>query len=370
MTVTLDRPPTLTAVGTKDLLTTLTEAKIAVAKRPVVAILTGVRLASTGNDITVRTFDYETSYTSTVPTIGHSFDVVVNHAQLLDVVKGHDKAGITMLEVTEHALVVTQGRSVSKLVLMDSGDYPELPAPAEALFTTTGPVLADLAKRITIAAGRDDTLPVLTTVLLELDATTLTAFATDRYRLAMFTTTEVTADRGEHVALVPAVSLKAIATIVAKESTVGVAFGQWITVTSGARVITVRTSDAMFPRVRAIMPTDAEVVAEVNRKELINAVKRVAKAAERNTPVRLTFTANVLTLATGYGDASATEALDYAGRDEEITLAFHPFYLLDGLTVQTGEQVTFAIVSPTKPAIIATPGDASYSYLLMPVRLS
>ena len=109
---------------------------------------------------------------------------------------------------------------------------------------------------------------------------------------------------------------------------------------------------------------------------LVEAVRRVSLVAERNTPVRLAFTDGQVTLDAGTGeDAQASEALEAALVGDDITVAFNPHYLSEGLGAFPSKYVRFSFTTPPKPAVISAQeeltGDdqENYRYLLMPVRL-
>jgi DNA polymerase-3 subunit beta len=105
----------------------------------------------------------------------------------------------------------------------------------------------------------------------------------------------------------------------------------------------------------------------------------VSLVAERNTPVRLSFADGVLTVeAGGTDDARASESMDAEFEGEELTIAFNPQFLLDGLSAIGTETAVFSFTAPTKPAVLtgqpsddaAISSSSSYSYVLMPVRVS
>ncbi len=110
---------------------------------------------------------------------------------------------------------------------------------------------------------------------------------------------------------------------------------------------------------------------------LVEAVKRVALVAERNTPVRLRFSPGAVVIEAGQGDdAQASEQLDALLDGDELEIAFNPQYLLDGLGALHQQWARFAFTQPTKPALLTGQGepdaapDDSFQYVLMPVRLA
>ena len=53
---------------------------------------------------------------------------------------------------------------------------------------------------------------------------------------------------------------------------------------------------------------------------------------------------------------------------EDLTVAFNPQYLADGLTPATGEIVRLDVRDGLKPGVVHGEGD-EFTYLVMPVRL-
>ncbi len=115
----------------------------------------------------------------------------------------------------------------------------------------------------------------------------------------------------------------------------------------------------------------------VSTGALIEAARRVALVAERNTPIRLAFSDGQVVLDAGQGDdAQASEALEASLTGEDITVAFNPQYLLDGLGALSTEYVRLAFTHPNKPVeftgqtSLDADDDRSYRYLLVPIRFA
>ena len=102
--------------------------------------------------------------------------------------------------------------------------------------------------------------------------------------------------------------------------------------------------DGEYPKVRACSPRRPPTYAVVATTALTEAVKRVSLVAERNTPVRLSFTDGVITLEAGQGeDAQASEAVEAGLVGDDLAVAFNPQFLLDGLA---------ALGAPVRPALV------------------
>ncbi|WP_287928834.1 DNA polymerase III subunit beta, partial [Arthrobacter sp.] len=145
---------------------------------------------------------------------------------------------------------------------------------------------------------------------------------------------------------------------------------------SGGRRTTSLLVDGDYPKIRSLFPENTPIHATVETTALAEAVRRVSLVAERNTPVRLIFTDGQLTLDAGTGeDAQASENLEAALSGDDITVAFNPHYLSEGLNAFDSKYVRFSFTSAPKPAMLTAQDDLDgensddYRYLVMPVRL-
>jgi DNA polymerase-3 subunit beta len=351
--------------------------------RPSVPVLAGVLLRVSDNRLQVSGFDYEVSSQVTVEVQADADGAALVSGRLLaEITKSLRALPIDVAAVGSH-VELTCGSARFTLPTMPVEDYPTLPDMPATAGTVDAAAFASAVGQVAIAAGRDDTLPVLTGVRLELSGTTLTMLATDRYRLAI-RDLEWRPDDPESslAALVPARTLNDTAktlgplggTVTVALSRGGIGEGM-IGFAAGTRRTTSRLLDGEFPKVRALLPDTHNAQARVPVSALNEVVKRVALVAERATPVRLSFGDDGLVVeAGGTEDARASEAMDCEYTGEPMTIAFNHQYLLDGLAALDGPVAVLSFTDPKKPAIIAPAGEdgqvsSSYRYLIMPVRI-
>ena len=132
-----------------------------------------------------------------------------------------------------------------------------------------------------------------------------------------------------------------------------------------------RLIEGDFPNYRQLIPSEYPNELTVSREALGEAVKRVKLMAREGTPVRLSMSANGLELVAVTQDVGqASEAVDAAYSGEDLTVAFNPDYLLEGIDIATGDEVTLSTLDALKPAVLRSSDSASFLYLLMPVRVS
>ena len=363
--------------------------------RPTVPVLAGVLITGSDEGLTIAGFDYDVSSEVVIPAEIASPGTVLVSGRLLSDITRALPAKPVEVSVDGNRILLTCGSAKFSLPAMPVEDYPALPTlPAE-----TGVVAADLfteaVGQVAVAAGRDDTLPMLTGIRVEIAGDKVVLAATDRFRLAVRELTWATTSPGVDAAvLVPARTLAEAAKAVTPGSDVHLALGsgaavgeeRLLGIRSAGKRSTTRLLDTEFPKFRQLLPTDHTALATIGVSELTEAIKRVALVADRGAQVRMEFAPGVLHLAAGGADGVglAEEDLEVEFVGEPLTIAFNPTYLTDGLGSLHSDRVTFGFTTASKPAVLrpateeapvsgsAGPFpamDTDYVYLLMPVRL-
>ncbi|MFC7403919.1 DNA polymerase III subunit beta [Georgenia alba] len=355
--------------------------------RPPVPVLAGVRLeAGSEGTLTLSSFDYEISARSeTAAEVEDAGEVLVSGRLLADICKALPAKPVDV-QLDGSKVVLTCGASRFTLLTMPVDDYPALPGMPDVTGTVDADVLAEAVGQVTIAASRDETLPLLTGVRVEIEGEKITLLATDRYRLAMRELTwSPSSPSVSTAALVRARTLSDVAKSMTSAGSVDVALaGDGATGPSalvgfkaGGRRTTSLLVEGDYPPVRRLFPDSTTSYAVVSTQQLIEAARRVSLVAERNTPVRLSFSEGQVVLEAGQGDdAQASEALEASFTGEAITTAFNPFYLLDGLAALTTPFVRMSFTHPSKPAVMTGQDEldgedsTAFRYLLMPIRFA
>ena len=351
--------------------------------RPSVPVLAGVVLRVRDGRLQVSGFDYEVSSQVTVDVQADADGAALVSGRLLaEITKALPAKPVDVAAVGSH-VEITCGSARFTLPTMPVEDYPALPEMPEMAGTIDAAAFAAAVSQVAIAAGRDDTLPMLTGVRIELEGSTLALLATDRYRLAV-RELEWRPDAPDMTlsALVPARTLNDTAktlgplggSVTVALSRGGIGEGM-IGFAGGTRRTTSRLLDGDFPKVRALLPDTYNARAWVSVSALTEVVRRVGLVAERSTPVRLSFSADGLIVeASGSEDAKASEALDCRYDGEPMTIAFNHQYLLDGLNALNSPIAVLSFTDPKKPAVMLPAKDdeeviPGYQYLIMPVRI-
>jgi len=361
--------------------------------RPAVPVLAGVLMTATDDGLTIAGFDYDVSAEVVIPAeIGSSGTVLVSGRLLSEITRALPAKPVDVA-VDGNRVLLTCGSAKFSLPAMPVEDYPTLPALPAETGVLPAELFAEAVAQVAVAAGRDDTLPMLTGIRVEISGSTVVLAATDRFRLAVRQLTWSTDLPGLDAAiLVPARTLAEAAKALTAGTDVHLALGdggaggeeRLLGIHSAGKRSTTRLLDTEFPKFRQLLPSEHTALATVDVIELTEAIKRVALVADRGAQVRMEFSDGGLHLsagADGVGLAEDDLEVEFAG--EPLTIAFNPGYLTDGLGSLHSDRVTFGFTTASKPAVLRPAGgagpaggggpfpaaDTDYVYLLMPVRL-
>ena len=360
----------------------------ALPARPTVPVLAGMRLQA-GDGLTLSSFDYDVSAQATIAVMVEEEGTALVSGRLLAEISRSLPARPVQIMSEGGKAILSCGSATFTLLTMPEDEYPALPEMPQAAGSVGSDAFASAVSQSATAAGRDDTLPALTGVRIEIEGDTLTLVSTDRYRLAVRELRWNPARPGLSAAvLVPARALAETARSLTSGAEVSIALALpgdgspgggaggdgMIGFEGGGRQTTTRLLGGEFPRYQALLPSHVSSTAELSTPLLAEAVKRVALVAERNTAVRLAFTPGQLVLEAGTGEeAQAVEVLEATYDSDELSIAFNPQFLLDGLSAIDSDTVRMSFTEPGRPALItgkpSPDGQPDYRYLLMPIRL-
>jgi DNA polymerase III subunit beta len=355
----------------------------ALPSRPVVPVLAGLLLQAEGDELRLSCFDYEVSARAAVPAdVGEPGSALVPGALLAEIARNLPLADVEVT-TTAGTVTLTCGSAEFALVSLPQAEYPELPAVPDVAGTVDGGLLATAAAQVVPSASRDDTLPMLTGVCLDVDGPVLTLAATDRYRMAVRTARWEAADgQARFSVLVPARTLAEVARTMAPGKPVTICVGRpeqdgahpadgVICFEGAGRRLTARLIGAEFIRYESRFPANFAASAELPAGPFTEAVRRVSLVADRGAAVQLAFRRDVVVIeAQSAGRARAVETVPARLTGDEQMISFNPHYLLDGLTAAalTGhaapiaghplDRIRLQFTGPARPALITwLPGE-------------
>jgi len=335
-------------------------------------VLSGLHLELAGDCLAVTGSDGDLTIRVEAKVGGKKDGSVVLSAQLAsDIVRSLD-AGQVEFSIGDDGATLVAGRSDFNLRTMPTDEYPRFEEPGGDSVDLDPVMVADALDQVVKAASLDDARPILTGVLMAAEEDGLRFVATDSYRLAVRDLPGTEILGRDQTVLVPSRALDAVGRVLGDASSLTIRLGDRdASFTIDDVQIVTRLIEGEFPNYRGLIPDSHPNALVVDRVAFLEAVRRVGIMARDATPVRLTMSADGLELVAitqDVGQGRETMDAEYSGSD--LTVAFNPEYLLDGLEVSPGDEVRLETVDSLKPAVLRSVGNDHFLYLLMPVRVS
>ena len=359
----------------RDILAEALSAASRVVATRLVGASSGILLSLSGNQLTVTGTDLDITVRTTVDVIGIEDGSVVVPARLVvDAVRSLE-AGAVTVNGNDENVEVSLGRAKFSLRTFAVMDFPKLPPVTGSVTTVAALDLIQGINQVVRAAANDDARPLLTGVLFTTENDTLRLIATDSYRLAVRDVPSVLGLGGTHDLLVPARALQELqraAASLAADAEIGVTLTDVeICFVVGSTSIASRLIDGNYPSVLQLIPASYPNQLRIAKDTLLTSLKRAKLLAKDSTSsVRLTMqdkNVEIRTQSHDAGDVEDNVDADYQG--EEMTIAFNPNFLIDGIEAVPGDEVILEMSDAVRPAMVHGVEDVRFRYLLMPVRV-
>ncbi|CAB4584023.1 MAG: DNA polymerase III subunit beta [Actinobacteria bacterium] len=312
------------------------------APKPATAALSGVRIdVSSSGEVTFASYDHDVSTRTTISVDASEEGAVLVSGRMLAEIVTRLPGDTVTLAVVDAKLVVTSGSSKFSMSLMALNEYPNLPEIPEAIGTFDGETFSEAIAQVGVAALRDDGLPAMMNISVEITSAAVSLTATDRYRIASrdIPWTSSSKEEGQQV-LVPARVLMEAGKMfnTSDKVTLSLLSGgerEIIALSVDSKIVTSSLAKGQFPRVRALLDEKGpgEGFAIVLASDLIDATKRVSLVVERDAVLKYTFTSEGALLETQTGEAAtASELVDAHVVGDDVTVWLKPRLVIDGLT--------------------------------------
>jgi DNA polymerase-3 subunit beta len=338
-------------------------------------VLSGVHSELRGDVLTLTGHDLELTIAVAVTggVKGSADGTAVLPSRLVSDVVRSLPAGAVEVEVDGEQARISSGRSEFTLRVFPVDEFPRLAEATAEGVTIKAAELAGALRQVVPAASSDDARPILTGVLLAAEHGGLRLVATDSFRLAVRDLPGQTVlEEGQSV-LVPSRALNDLTKVLGGVEELTVRLGERDAGFEAGDVrLTTMLIEGSFPNYRSLLPSSPPPNRlTVSREALLEGLRRVKLLAREATPVRLVMSAEGLNLVAVAQDVGqAHESLDAKYEGTELTVAFNPEYLLQGVEVLAGDEVLIESVDALKPVLVRSPEHQDFLYLLMPVRVS
>jgi DNA polymerase III subunit beta len=367
------------STSTSELLSQLQTVSRVASTRSAVQALSGVQIAAGGDgngSVELRATDMEVGLRVPLSAqVERTGTVVLPARLLLDVVRTLRSGDVSLeLRPTEQDVEIVGGTARFHIRTLRTEDFPPLPEPGgDQVVAMPAPAFVDTIARVSRSASRDETRPILTGILVSASADELRMVATDSYRLSVKETRLEAPLEGGFEANVPARALEELGRLVrddVEEIRIGVRANQVVFEVGGV-ALSSRLIDGQFPNYRQLLPEAYEHELTVSREELLEVVRRISLMAQKNAPLRLSFSEGEVKVSAqtpDVGEASEPLPIPFAGEPFEI--GFNPDFLTVGLESAGADEVVLKLISPLRPGLVESADASGFLYLIMPIRLN
>ena len=280
-------------------------------------------------------------------------------------------SGIIELKLDDNKLHITTDKYNSTINGITAEDFPVMPAIAEGqTWTIPGKLLKSGLQQVVVAASNDEARPVLTGVYFHSYEGKLYMVTTDSYRLAekelMKTSQEVSL-------LIPATAMQDLLRILSDhEEEVEVTHDdQQVLFRVGGVELVARLIEGKYPDYRKLIPKEFALSATLKRAELVN-IAKVSSLFARESAGSITINleqenqqVSIRSIASQLGENTSSATAEVTG---EGSITLNSRYLVDGLNVMNGEEVSFGFNGKLEPSVLRDPKSPDYLHVIMPLK--
>jgi DNA polymerase-3 subunit beta len=360
----------------EDLVAKLSVVSRAVSTRAATQALSGILVSASGDGVRLAATDLEMGLETMLAAEVEGGGTALLPGRLFAELARSLAEGAVEIELreSEHDVEIRSRGSSFHLRVLPSEDFPKFPAEEGEPLTIPAQALADAVELVARAASRDDMRPVLTGVLVSAEGSEMTMVATDSYRLAVKRTELEKEIGGELQANIPARALRELGRIVSAGGVDSVSVAllrNQAVFKAGEIVLNTRLIEGQFPNFRQLLPESYEHDVRLPRSELLDVTRRVSQLAQRNAPLRLSFSPGELTVGASTPDVGdAEESLPVSFEGEPLEIGFNPDFLREGIESVAGDEVMLRLISPLRPGLLQPVDNEDFRYLVMPIRLN
>jgi DNA polymerase-3 subunit beta len=347
----------------------------AVSTRGQLPILSNYLLDAKKGKLTISATDLEIAISSSIPvSIEKEGSTTIPAKNFSDLFSNLVNQKIT-LTLEENTLKLTGEKIKASFQTMPPEDFPNLyEEKGEEVLTIKKNEIEESVLRVVFAAAQDSSRPALSGVLLDKEKTEAILVATDGYRLSLQKNVFKSTQDLKRPLVIPARVVRELLSIKEEGEIVKVFVSEknnQVLFVQGETSLVGRLIESEYPDYEKIIPTDFATKTEVNKDELLSAIKICSVfARETANIIKFSVFKNKIIVSANspsVGEDSVEVEAKTAGEENEI--AFNAKYVLDVLSAVNKENLVFEMTGPLNPGVFKIKDDSSFLHLIMPIRI-
>lgn len=348
----------------------------AIATKTPMPILTGIYLSASGTTLELQATNYEIGISCTIDAmVEEPGNIVLSGRYFQELVR---KLPGEMIEIAssleDRTIKITSNQAQFNLLSLPAEEFPVLHSPtSDTILTVKDNILRELIKKTVFACANDESKPIFTGALLEVNEYNITMAATNTHRIAI---------KKDHIGhninsvkmIIPAKILTELARVMISDIPMDVTIfyqKNHVSFAFDNVYILSRLIEGTFPDYNKVIPPNFATVINMQTDAFMDAVERVSLLARDSdyNIIKLAFKNDCVIITSNNPDiGKACETVAATMQGNEIEIAFNAKYITDILKNINSEQVIFSLNTPLSPASIKPTDDDTYNYIITPVR--
>ena len=349
-----------------------------VASKTTMPILEGILIQTNDNEIKLTTYDLEIGIEYVMECeVQEQGSTVVNAIMFSEIIRKLPDTEIHISVNDKNLLEIECEGSLYKLATMNPDEFPELPKiEIENSIEVDQNVLKNMIRKTIFAVSSEESRPIFTGCLFEVESNKLSLVAVDGFRLAL-RSIYLSKQTNNFSAVIPGKTLNEVNKIISdsfEPVKIGVAKNQALFEMDNCKVVT-RILDGEFLNYKNVIPSNWETRVKVNKSSLQNSFERVSLISsssvekEKKYPVKVQVDIGKVVISCTNQTGDAKEELYVATEGKNLEAGFNPKYFLDSLKAIDDEEVYVEFGTSISPCIIKSVENNDYTYMILPIRL-
>lgn len=364
---------------TKDMLNyAIQTVQKAIATKTPMPILTGIYISAKGTTLELQATNYEIGISCTIDAIVEEpGDIVLSGRYFHEIIRKLPGDNVEISSSLEDRTIkITSNQAQFNLLSLPAEEFPVLNKPAsDTILIVKDNILRELIKKTVFACANDESKPIFTGGLLEVDQHNILMAATNTHRIAI--KKDIIGHNINNVKMIiPSKILNELVRVMVSEIPMDVTIyyqKNQVSFSFDNVYIISRLIEGNFPDYNKVIPPNFATSVTINTHDFMDAVERVSLLA-RDTDyniIKLAFKNDCVIITSNNPDiGKACETVAIIMKGDEIDIAFNAKYVTDILKNIMSEQLIFSLNTPLSPASIRPIDDATYNYIITPVRIN
>ncbi len=353
----------------------ISTASRAVSAKSSIPALEGILLEA-GEDLRLTGYNLETGIRTAIDANISSGGSLVLSARLFGEIIRRLPDDIVDFSSENYTVTIRCGMSEFNIMGTDPEEFPELPTVEyQNSVHITQEKLGSMISQTLFAVSDNESRPIHTGSLFEVEGDTVTVVSVDGYRLALRHETIEKKEGGETFSfVVPGAALSEVQKICAdsEEEAVITQGERHVMFKMGSTVLIARRLEGEFLAYRNTIPRNNPICIKGDVRGLTASIDRVSLiiSDKLKSPLRCTFGENSLKITTKTAIGNAVDVCSVEGDGKGLEIGFNNKYLMDALRAAPADRVRLELSTGVSPCVILPEeGEGNFLYMVLPVRL-